>query len=361
MTWQHEVYLSTNVGVLPVIEGSFTVDRGWSPMGQGTMTVPLQAWEALGLHPLQRHPMVLHTRLRNYMSTATLGHLWGPGALGTAAWPTAEAVPFRAGDQTRHATTAWRVYLQDVQIDRLAGEAVLQLATFELVLHELVNNASPWMPTGLTGGGFDAGDVLRQLFDYAHLHAPLVVSAGAWLPQDEVSAWEPGTSAFAWWDRLRVLGELDYYLDMTSGMFWIASASEPTFELPSEGLLTHTEEYGTASDEGAAFADALTVVWRWTVTLPDGEVEERTRRDTAYAANLLDWRDSRRHVQVERIGPPVAGYAQRAVDRMQRFRTTHRVSMPLTPELLAPVPGPWQTATFTFGSEPSVVLTIPTS
>lgn len=360
MTWRTEWQLDTTEGPLPLLSGSWTFDRGWSPMGSGSVTVPWAAWEATGLNPLARHRMVLRGEMSAHASPHTLAEAFADGStLGSATWPDPEARPY--GDPDAYgASVGWLVYLRSINADVEAGTATLELATFETVLTETVNAGDPWLPSGLFGGGFDAGDVLRQMLLYIGVHAPVVVSAGAFIPPEEMAAWEPGQTAWQWWDRVRLLGELGYYVEPATGIVTIESAGAFTGTVPTD-LLSYSVEYGTASGESATYADALTVVWTWTVEGAEGP-EERTQSDTAYATGLSGWRDSRRHLQVERIGPPVTGYAKRAVNRLVKFRIVHDVTVPLTPLRLASAPGLFeQNTTFDFGDTTTVALTIITS
>lgn len=287
------------------------------------------------------------------------GETANTGTLSTTSWPEVTPAPYSLEDPAA-SDVSWHVYIDAVSLDRSNGTANIDVATFETVLSEIVNMGEPWLPVGFVQVGYAAGDVLVQLLRYAGVSAPVEVSVGTIIPFDRMAPWQPGESAWEWWDRVRVAGELGYSVDPATGIFSVRAAQTATGAVPA-AVIEHSEEYGASLSESATYADSLTVMWKWS-EIEGGELVERVKRDVAYAAGLDDWRDARRHMEIERVGPPVKDYAQRAVNNLNRFRVVHEVTVPLTPVLLASALGQeWQVISYNFSETPSVTLTILTS
>lgn len=314
MTWSYELAVSVAGSTMDVLAADITYSPTWSPQWRGTVTVPGTSWTAFT--PLERHPVQLHI-------TRT-------SAAGTSS------------------TTTHRFWLRAAERDLAANTRTLHLASAELVLQETTNRSIGWRPAGV--GPYTVDGILLDLLAFEGLSAAIpvaIVGPGKPLSFDDIELWRKGEQAWAWWDRVRLLGEASYYYDTLDGGLVLTSAGPTMLGTVPADVLEHRTEY---LPDG--YADSLTVNWRWGIG-----------NATSVWAGATNTSRRRRHVELDRLGPPVAGYPQRAVDAMSEIRSQHTVVLPLTYEraqLLTNNAG-WTEYRWLFGDDPTLTATILTA
>lgn len=367
--------LHTPDGRVELSGGTFGFDRSWAPQGAGTVTAVAGQPALAGLVAGDTRPLVLHAEVSPW-TAATLEQTTlelrapAPGLPAVHWWPAPTAATFTYLDDTpatgptawqleqQPATASWYVWLQSREDDEGEGITTLQLATVEAVLQSKLNlSGQAWLPIAREFGGYNVADALAQLLRLLQIPATVVNRFTApVVPYDQLEAWEPGQSAWDWWDRVRIATQQRYVLDPAKNELRVEpwTPLQP-YSVPTYWALQHRRLEGLdAGDEFVQYADGLLLTWRWEV---DGE--ERIQRDVVTAGGI-PWTAVRRGRQLERTGPPIAGYAQQLVDVMSRWRAVESWEFGLRPDLLLqlPVSQALQSIAYDLGAEPRVELTI---
>lgn len=324
MALEVEVSLVTATGTMRTLPGgTVTFDQNWSPFGQAQFEVPLVDWEATGLDPFARAPVTVHID--------TL-------------------------DDGIAAVSNWRFLLHGVSVDHAAATARLELATWELLLQETIRQDTAWTPPDLPLSVNVVNLLGKLLVEIGGLANTLDTAGdgGTSIPVDDVLPWEPGQSAWEYIERYRTMAGTTWTVGIEDHPETIElvldSAVLPALSTVGNGYINHRRTFG-----GDEYADAVTVVWRWSVGTTD-----YIERETAYAGALTDWRDARVHREIERRGPPYAGLAQRIVDHMHRHRYLETVERPVSRFTIRAAPNlnNWRARTYRFEAVPTVTATL---
>lgn len=310
-------------GPMRVLDGSVTFDTGWSPWAQGRFVVPLQDWEDADLDAFGQPRITVH-------------------------------VDAADDNPTRTATADWTLLLRTAREDRLAGTVELELASWELLLQETVRQGPDWLPSGLGEEVFFLDLLGRVLVEIGHGDLDTAGELGLSIHIDDVLPWRAGQSAWDFLEQYRARAAVAYQVGITPADSYafvtLAPAAVVTTPLPS-GLIAHTREVMPEQ-----YADVLTVRWSWREAGADYE-----ERETVYAAGLASWKNARQPVELEREGPRVAGWAQRAVNRMERHRFVHYCTLPLSSYSFDPTAlrsPAWPARTYNFGDEATLTATV---
>lgn len=323
MNWSYDLSLVSSAGSMRVLDGEVSFDEGWSPYGKARLTVPRTDWSAASPgSALSRHPMTVRVDMTDH-------------------------------EGARAEVVEWKFLLRGIEYvgDSLTGTVVVELASTELALQEKYNTGAAWMPSGDVA---DVASLLAQLVTQAGITASVASIAPATqpIPLAEITPWEPGQTAWEWWDRLRLIAE--------AGVRATPSVANDLTVFGWDGPRLNTEQLAGVDmldwrhvwmpDE---YADSVAVTWRW----EDAAGEQREQRDYARPNPAYS---SRRHVEETKDGPPIPGYAQRVADARGRYLQRHDVTVPMTYDLIR---DPlhlftWAAIRYQFAEEPTVTATL---
>lgn len=360
--------LHTTAGAVPLLEGSsWGFDRSWAPQGAGTAVLPLNDPASAAIVENSRQPLRIVADLWHTMPPGTLGTGSMPGTkLGDAAWPMEDVPRYPGsmldpvGDPITHLRRAWHCWPLRLTRDHKARQLRIELATIELLLVETLNGSDPWKPTPTgPGGTYLLSDMLAQLL--AYIGVPLTVFASAaTVPAEKVLLWEPGESAWDWFNAMRIAAERSYRYDPTRNTIRFVGIGESAIGEVSTDWLEYADELGGAGETDLArYADALLIVWQWTDPVTG---EEREQREIALAPGVHTWQQARQMQRLEVRSQPQAGMADRWVRQRVRWRNLATVTTPLDESTLVDLlTGRGQTAQsirFAIGEELTVTFSL---
>ncbi|MBO1770453.1 hypothetical protein [Agrococcus sp. TF02-05] len=360
--------LHTPAGRAPLMLGSsWGFDRSWSPQGAGEAILALDDPATAAIAENSREPLRIVCDLWHTSPPGTLGTGAMAGTkLGDAAWPLETLVEYPGnmldpdGNRITHKRAAWHCWPGRVRRDRRARTLTVELLTIEGLLTEIENLGEPWLPAPTVAPArHRLSDVLLELSRYVRL--PLGVTAhSALIPAAAMRPWEPGETAWEWWNQLRVAAEMSYRYDATTNTMLLRGWAEGAVGEVSTDWLDWVEELGGAGEQDFnRYADAVRIVWTWTDRVSG---EERTHAEVALAPGITDWRDATRPRTFEYSGQPQTGLARLYVNRLARWKNLATVMTPLDEstlvDLLTDRGATAQAIHFAIDEEPTVTFTI---
>lgn len=358
--WQ----LHTPDGAASVLDGSrFAFDRAWAPQGSGSLRLALDAPAAAQLAEYARTPLLLVCELlaeRQHVALADLDI--GAASLGGGVWPTTPTTPYAPpGAPAQQSTSAsWYVYPRRIRRDRVEHVLEVEVATAELLLVEARNGGLRWQPTGLRAGNvYRVTDVLLELTRYVGVQL-LIEPSTATVPADEVPPWEPGESAWEWFDALRMLAGLSYRFDPHLNRIRFVPAAAGGLPAVLPDWLRREDIVGGGQAEGLAYADAVEVLWQWT----ERDGTEREQREVALAPGVTSWRTARAWATYTKRGRPIPQWAAHRVAVQHRMRNLTTVELPLDATTLVDLGtgrgSSAQSIAFAIDEQPTVTMTLVT-
>lgn len=251
-------------------DATITLDEGWSPYAQASVTCAMPPEPVLDLLDLRSTPLRLDLRARQDFASAwqvsDLTGLWGGSVAAATSWlggrPLsavfgALSTPWNAAGRRQSTSRRFDLLVTERSIDHQAGTITLTAASDEALLHSLSLVAStPWDPATTS-----VRAIVDRVLDL--LGATLQEGDADGTVAQEATVWKPGDKAIDYLEPMLQAVDLKLWCDEQRR--WWLSERRPT--VPGAVTLnpsaTITELTDTMAVTGDVWYDAVVIRYRW--------------------------------------------------------------------------------------------------
>lgn len=315
-----EAYIGTTV--LPIIDASITLDEGWSPYVQASLTTPFNASLLTALDPRNTVRVKIYVQQSYGVSEllSALSATFGSGTIATvtAAWTgdtladisEAYFTPYNVSGVNYNYRRSFDLTLRARSIDPANSTITLELSSDEALLQDYaLVSTIPYVPTF-----FNVREIVSETLN--RIGRVLTPGAADGTIAPDAAEWLPGQTA---WEYLQPLVQsvgLRLYADEKRRFYLIPDLTTNPGLVELEATDTIKNASDTISRDDDLWFDAVVITYKWVNSLGETEL--------AYDIAANDPFSKVVHFEYE-TAYPGAGAAQAILDRAQNRGRTNDV------------------------------------